>query len=412
MLSTIMPFLGILSFLGLAWCFSENRKSIKLRPVISGMLLLFFTAFFFLRTSTGEGFKKYSGEGVEILQKCANDGAYMVVHPKMLDGSSDGLMCTGVVVVASIVFMGSLSAVLYHLGILQLVIKIFAFLVTRILGVSGAEALTATANMFVGMVEAPLMVKPYLKTFTHSEMFCMMTSGMASIAGGVLIIYSGFISKSGTPAGHLVIASVLSVFASVVVAKIMVPETDIIHSQNEMQESQSSQDVNIIDAACRGASDGMMLGLNVVGMLIAFCALIGMVNMIFILFPQVNGESLTLQRIFGWVFCPLAWLMGIPSSECPYAGELLGIKTVLNEFLAYMDMTQPENLALLSPRSRVIMSYALCGFANFGSLAIMVGGLGAMVPERRREIAELAMRSLVSGSIAAFLTAALAAIFI
>ena len=405
------PLLGILVFLGIPWLLSENRSRIAWRPVLTGLAVLFGLAWFFLYTSAGRYFQEKSGAGITALLDCASQGAASMFHVRLISGD---LMCTALSILPSIIFIGALTAVLYHLGILQLVTRAFALCLTRLLGTSGAESLIAAGSIFLCMVEAPLLVRPYLPKFSRSEIFCMMTVGMATIAGGVMVVYAGFLQQCGTSPGHLLIASILSIFSAIVIAKIMLPETEKTPEEMEKRTPSDAElrpDANLIDAACRGAGEGMTLSINVLAMLIAFAALIAFVNLLFSFFGDVGAAPLTLQRIFGWAFAPVAWLLGIPAAECGYAGQLLGEKTVLNEFLAYLSMAQPENAALLSARSRVILSYALCGFANFGSLAIMVGGLGSILPERRREIAELALRSLVSGTLAAFITAALAAIF-
>lgn len=403
----IIPISGIFLFLAFSFLISEKRSAIRWRPLALNLCVLGFLAFFFLATSPGIRFQEASGSGIAVLVHCADAGTQSLFSPKLME---DGLYCAALSILPPIIFIGALTAVLFHLGILPFLIRVFAWFVTRIAGITGAEALIATANIFLGMVEAPFAVRPYLAKFTRSELFCMMTSGMATIAGGVMVAYAGMLQKVGTPPGHLVIASILSVFSAILLAKIMIPETEKTRFDGSAQ-SEGPRDVNLLDAACRGATEGTTLALNVLGIMIAFMALIVFVNLLLGLFGNVSGSPLTLQRLFAWGFSPLAWLLGIPWSECGFAGQLLGEKTVLNEFLAYMDLTQPENLARMSDRSRIIMTYALCGFANFGSLAIMVGGVSGLIPERRAEMAQLAWRSLISGTLAAFITACLAAIF-
>lgn len=378
------------------------------RAILNGTLALVLLAFFFLATPVGVKIQETSGTGITVLVRCADDGIRSMFSPKLMEGE---FFCTAFSFLPSIIFIGALTAILFHLGVLQLLIRAFAYLVTRLLGVSGAESLIASANIFLGMVEAPFAVRPYLEKFTRSEIFCMMTSGMATIAGGVMVVYAGMLQRAGTSPGHLIIASILSVFSAIIVAKIMIPETEKSQFTGEIT-TEPLRDVNLIDAACRGAGEGTMLALNVLGMLIAFTALISLSNMILSNAGDIGGAPLTLQRIFAWIFSPIAWFLGVPREECGFAGQLLGEKTVMSEFIAYLDMTRPENLVQFSSRTRVIMSYALCGFANFGSLAIMVGGIGALVPSRREEIAKLAFRSLISGTLAAFITACLAAIFV
>lgn len=411
----VPPILGIFVFIFISWLISENRRAIRWKPIGIGLGILLLLAFFFLKTAPGIRFQEFGSSGISMLIEAANSGASAVFNTEMVSGK---LLCVALTIASSIIFIGALTAILYHLGILQRIIWVMAWCVSRSMGISGAEAFIATANIFLGMVEAPFAVRPYLAKFTRSEIFCMMTCGMATIAGGVMVLYATLIKSVGMQPGHLIIASILSVFSSVLFAKIMIPETEKSAFELSREEEKNgilnleSPDVNILDAACRGASEGMKLSLNVIACMIALTALITFLNLCFGLFGEVAGGPLTLQRIFAWVFSPFAWLLGVPCSECGFAGQLLGEKTVLNEFIAYLDLSNPENLGLLSERSRVILTYALCGFANFGSLAIMVGGIGSLVPEKRRDIAQLALRSLLSGTFAAFITACLSSIFI
>ena len=410
----ILPILGIAVFLFIAWLMSENRKHIVWRPVLLGMAMVFVFGWALLGTKFGNTVKEAGGNGITAFIQCADEGAKAIFNEKLISGASE-LCCAGLTFLPSLIFIGSLSAALYYLGILQFVIRVFAVLVTKVTRISGAEALISVANMFLGMVESPFTVKPYLPRFTRSQLFCMMTCGMASIAGGVMVVYGGMLQKAGTSPGHLIIASILTVFSAIVISKIIVPETDPETANSFAETSQKEQngsDANLLDAICRGGSEGMALAINVMAMLIAFGALMALMNLLLGLFGTVGDAPLTVQRFFGWLFAPFAYLMGVPWNECHFAGQLLGEKTILNEFIAYLDMTNPDNLSQLSERSRVIMSYALCGFANFGSLAIMIGGLGSLVPTRRAEIAKLAIPSLVSGTLAAFITACLAALFV
>ncbi len=410
----ILPLIGIVVFLFIAWLMSENRKQIVWRPVLLGMAMVFVFGWALLGTKFGNTVKEAGGNGITAFIQCADEGAKAIFNEKLISGASE-LCCAGLTFLPALIFIGSLSAALYYLGVLQFVIRIFAALVTKVTRISGAEALISVANMFLGMVESPFAVKPYLPRFTRSQLFCMMTCGMASIAGGVMVVYGGMLQKAGTSPGHLIIASILSVFSAIVISKIIVPETDPETANSfaeTSQKEQSGSDANLLDAICRGGGEGMSLAINVMAMLIAFSALLALLNLTLGLFGNVGDAPLTVQRFFGWLFAPFAYLMGVPWSECHFAGQLLGEKTILNEFIAYLDMTNPDNLSQLSERSRIILSYALCGFANFGSLAIMIGGLGSLVPTRRAEIAKLAIPSLVSGTLAAFITACLAALFV
>ena len=398
-----LPVLAIGVFLLLAFGLSENRKAVRWKAVGSCFLAVVLLAVFFIRTPWGVKVQEKSGVGITLLVECADVGTRSLFHSELISGQ---YACAAFSVLPSIIFIGGLTAILFHLGILQFLIRLLAAVMTRVAGITGAEALIAAANIFLGMVEAPFLVRPYLAKFTRSELFCMMTCGMATIAGGVMVAYASMLQKAGTPPGHLVIASILFVFSSVILAKIMVPETEETQFTGQLEKI-PRQDVNCLDAACRGASEGTMIALHVLGMLIAFAALVAFANVLLGCFGEVGGSELTLQRIFAWIFSPIAFLLGIPWSECGFAGRLLGEKIVLNEFIAYMDMTSAENLTALSDRSRIILTYALCGFANLGSLAIMIGGISTLVPERRSEMARLAFRSLLAGTLAILTNAAL-----
>jgi CNT family concentrative nucleoside transporter len=302
-----------------------------------------------------------------------------------------------------------LSKLLYHWGILQRVVRGFAWALERTMGVGGAVATGAAANIFIGMVEAPLLIKPYLRTMSRSGLFATMTVGMAGIAGTVLALYASILGTSVPgAAGHLIVASVISVPAALLIAALMVPG-DVDATPELAQVSLEGDPGSAMEAIATGTREGVGLLVGVTAMLIVAVALVSLVNMGLGAVASPLGLELSLQRLFGWVFAPLAFLIGIPWAEAGTAGALIGIKTVLNEFVAYLQMAGlPEGA--LSERSRLIMTYALCGFANFGSLGIMVGGLVAMVPERRAEITDLGLRTIVSGTLATLMTAAVVGI--
>jgi CNT family concentrative nucleoside transporter len=302
-----------------------------------------------------------------------------------------------------IIFVASLMAVLYHLGIMQRVVTAMARLLSRTMRISGAEALSTVGDIFLGMTEAPLLVRPYVARMTESELFAVLTAGMSTIAGSVLLAYVAM----GVDAGYLVTASFMAAPAGVMIAKIMIPETGQPETSSATKVAIPRLDVNIFDAAARGASEGLQLALNVGAMLIAFVALVTMVDSCFGAAGALFGHpELTLGRILGFPLTPLALCMGVPWSEAPFVGSLLGTKTVLNEFLAYQMMT--HHVPALSAKSLRIASFALCGFANFGSLAIVLGGLGSMVPERRKDLARLGPKSILAGSLATFMTGTIA----
>lgn len=334
-------------------------------------------------------------------------------------------------VLPTILFMSTMMAVLYHLGIMQKVVNGFARLMHKTLGVSGAESLSTAANIFVGQTEAPLVVRNFIGKMTESELFCIMLGGMASIAGGVMAAYVGILHGAIPDiAGHLLTSSVLSAPAALLVSKLMIPETQKPETLGRIPTEYENEkiDSNVIEAAARGASEGLQLSLNVAAMLIAFIALIAVVDAIFryggsiVHFQNWGGPfvpelllkdkppELSASLILGWLFAPVAWLLGIPWSECAVGGSLLGQKIALNEFVAYLNLGQI--IDQLSPRAAVILSYALCGFANFSSIGIQIGGIGSLAPERRSDLARLGIRCVIGGSIATFMTAAIAGILI
>jgi len=331
-------------------------------------------------------------------------------------------------VMPMVIFFSSLTAVLFHLGILQWAVRIMARLMVWVMDVSGAESLCASANVFVGMTTAPLAIRPYLPTMTRSELMAMMTGGMASVSGATMMAYVGM----GANPGHLMVASLISAPASLVLAKIMVPETEDSPTKGVVKVDIPRQDANLLDAACRGASDGLKLVLNITAMLIAFIALIHLANWMlggvgdlfnWLLsfganeageawtYQRLLGiEQLTLQVILGWFCAPLAWLIGVPWKDAHQVGVLLGERTVFNEFVAFQHLGQLKDV--LSERSYTITTYALCSFANFGSIAVMIGGVSGLAPDRRQEFAQYGLRSMIGGALAAFMTAAVAGMLI
>jgi len=308
-----------------------------------------------------------------------------------------------------ILVMSALSALLFHWRILPLIVRGFSWCLQRSMGVGGAVGVSAAANIFVGMIEAPLLIRPYLRQLSRSELFMVMTCGMATIAGTVMVLYATFISSVIPDAiGHILSASVISAPAAILIARLMEPGGDESTGGGEMVLPPS--DIrSSMEAVTRGTMDGVTLLLNVTAMLIVLVALVALANMILGLIPEIGGEPMSVQRILGWGMAPVVWLIGIPWSEAPAAGALMGTKTILNEFIAYLQLAGlPEGT--LSERSRMIMVYALCGFANFGSLGIMIGGLSAMAPDRRSEIVSLGLKSIVSGTIATLMTGAVVGI--
>lgn len=391
----------------LAWLCGSERRRVPWRVVAWGAGLQLALGALLLRTETGRRFFVAVNDGVDGLVRFTDAGTLFMFGPLKQLGFSFVIE-----VIPIIIFMGALFGVLYHLGLVQWLVGLLARALARSMGLSGAESLAAVANIFVGMTEAPLMVRPYLERMTRSELFCVMTTGMATIAGSVLVAYAKMLGEQDY-AGHLVTASLLSAPAGVMVAKLMVPETEtpVTHVAAGALVARSS--INVIDAAAEGAIAALRLAAYVAALLIAFVALIAMVNAgVGALGELVGAGGLTLERIFGFAFAPLALLMGVAPGDALEVGSLLGVKTVLNEFLAYQDLAGQIAEGAISRRSAVIASYGLCGFANFGSLAILIGGMGGMAPARRGEIAALGLRSIAAGTFASAMTGCVAGIFL
>ncbi|MGD8255069.1 MAG: nucleoside transporter C-terminal domain-containing protein [Syntrophobacterales bacterium] len=403
----LISLLGIPALLLLAFVFCRDRKKLSYKIIVAGIGLQFFFALVVLRTRIGHQLFYWVGRGAEKLIGFTGAGSRFVFG-ELINVEKMGFILA-FHVLPVIVFFSSLSAILYHFGVLQWLVRQMARIFTRTLGVSGAEALSVAANVFVGMVEAPILVRPYVEKMTESELFCLMSAGMATIAGSVMAAYIGILQPHFPQvAGHILSASLMSAPAAVVIAKIMIPETETPLTAGKVQLTYEKQDVNFIDAAARGAIDGVHLAIYVAAMLIAFIALVAMVNAVFGLF----GTSF--ETVLGWLFAPIAFLMGIPWKEAVQVGSLLGQKIVLNEFVAYLNLANglASGDLTLSARSITIATYALCGFANFGSLGIMIAGIGGMAPSRRHDLARLGFLSIISGSLAAFLTATIAGVLV
>jgi CNT family concentrative nucleoside transporter len=396
---------GLLCMIAIAFGLSKKRNAIKWRPVITGTLLQILLGVIVLKTTIGRAVFEMAKNLVNQITGYTAEGSAFLFGPLVTDANLGYIFAFQVL--PTIIFVGCVTGILYHLGIMQKIVQGFAWVMMRLLKTSGAESLSAAANVFVGQTEAPLIVKPYIGRMTNSELMALMSGGFATIAGGVLIAYAGM----GIDAGHLLAASVMSAPAALVCAKIMVPETEQSETAGTIKADFEKTTVNVIDAATTGAGDGLKLALNVGAMLLAFVALIAMLNG---LIGGIGGwfglEALSFQQILGWLFAPLAWLLGIPWHDAVSAGVLLGEKTVLNEFVAYAHLQ--EQMETLSPRTTTILTYALCGFANFSSIAIQIGGIGALAPERRHDLARLGLRALAAGTLACFMTACVAGIFL
>ena len=396
---------GLLLMLFIAYLCSENKRKINWRTVISGVLLQTLFGLIILKTSVGHQVFEGAREFFAGILNFTNEGSNFVFGNLNNPGKMGFIFAF--MVLPTIIFMSSLMSVLYHLGIMQIIINLTAKVMVKVMGTSGAESLAAAANIFAGQTEAPLVVKPFIGKMTRSELMSLMTGGMATVAGGVLAAYVGL----GIDAGHLLAASVMSAPAALVCAKMMVPEVESSMSTGKIKMSYEKTTSNLIDAAAFGAGEGLKLALNVGAMLLAFIALIAMLNgLLSVVGGWFNFPQLSLELVSGYIFAPVAYLLGVPWSEAMAVGTLLGKKLVINEFVAYLDLQQ--QISTLSPRSVVISTYALCGFANFSSIAIQLGGIGTIAPERRKDLASLGIKCLIGGTLACLMTAAIAGIFI
>ncbi|AGB41509.1 nucleoside transporter [Halobacteroides halobius DSM 5150] len=392
-MSKFIGIIGMFVLLGIAYAVSENRKEIDYHPVIGGILLQLTFAFIILKWPLGKRlFEKLSDFVAKILG-FSTDGANFLFGSLMDTGFSFALS-----VIPTIIFFSSLMSVLYYLGVVQKVVKYMAKVMKKTMDLSGAESLSAAANVFVGQTEAPLVVKRYVPDMTRSEIMALMTGGMATVAGGVMAGYIGM----GIDAGYLLAASIMSAPAALVMAKIIVPETKESATSGDMEIDLEIDNANIIDAAAEGASEGLQLALNVAAMLLAFVSLIALIN-----YP-LSFLGTSLEQILGYIFAPLSFLMGVPVAEIQEVGSLLGQKMAINEFVAYSQLSQMIKEGALSAKSEMIATFALCGFSNFSSIAIQVGGIGSLAPERRGEIAALGVRALIGGSLATYMTATIA----
>lgn len=421
-----IPAFGLCVLLGIAWLLSSNRHRISMRIVVGGMLMQFLMALLVLRSDVGQSIFQSIGDLFTKLLDCVDQGAGFVFGNGAVQTPTkeDPAATTAAYkvhfvafkVLPTIIFFSSLMSVLYYLGLMQKLVGAIALLMQKTLGTSGAETLSAAGNIFVGQTEAPLLVKPYLNAMTRSELMAVMVGGFATIAGGVMAAYVGM----GIDPVHLLTASLMSAPAALVVAKIMQPEVELPSTLGTVEMTPPMEATNVIDAAAQGASDGMKLALNVGAMLIAFLGLIYMLDSIFaatlqwITFKATGeGYPITFTQIIGWLSQPFAWLMGIEYQDLPFAGQVLGKRIVGNEFIAYLEMDPKFNRELaISDRTKTILTYALCGFANVGSIGIQLGGLGPLAPDRRADLVSLGVRAMIGGLLACYMTACVASLLI
>ncbi len=425
-MALVRAFLGMGFFLLICYLLSVKRSAINWRTVGSGIVLQILLAILILRIPGVSVIFDGVAQFFQAVLRYSEEGAAFLFSGLVKDQKTFGYIFA-FQVLPTIVFFSSLAAILFHLGILQKIIYGLAWLMKRTMKLSGPESLAAAANVFIGQTEAPLLIRPYLGHFTRSEMMCLMTGGMATIAGGVFAAYVGFLGGSDPEqqlyfAKHLLAASVMSAPAAIVTAKILVPETDPKDLETQMKMADAT-DNNLLDAIARGTTDGLRLAINVGAMLLVFTALVFMLNQIMMGFPgkwlnvnetiqtATNGrfEGLTFTYILGWIFAPFAWIMGVPNQDVTIIGQLLGMKTMINEFVAYAELGNLRMAGInLHPKSTLIATYALCGFSNFASIGIQIGGISALVPSQRKNLTELGLRALVGGTIACFMTAIIA----
>ncbi len=394
--------LGMIAILGIAYSFSTNRKAIRLKTVAWGLGLQFAFALLVLRTGVGQAIFRWMGEKITKLLSFASYGSSFVFGQLGTPGNTIAIFAFQVL--PTIIFIAALFAILYYLGVMQIIVLGFAKVMTRLMGASGAESLNVAASIFMGQTEAPLTIRPFLSAMTRSELMCVMTSGMAHISGGIMAAYIAF----GVEARHLLTAVIMTAPGTIMLAKMFVPETDEPKTAGTVKMKIARTDVNIIDAAARGTGEGLHLALNVGAMLISFLALIALLNALLGLVPLGSGQHLSLEWVFGHLAAPLAWLMGVPWKDCFSVGNLLGTRLVLNELIAYSQLGALK--ASLDPRSFIIATFALCGFANFSSIGIQLGGIGALAPDRKHDLARLGFRAVAAGTLANYLSASIAGI--
>ena len=414
---------GLAVLIGIVWLFSNNRRAIDWKLVATGITLQIAFAALVLLVPGGREVFDWLGHGfVKILEFVKAGSGF--IFGSLMDTEKFGFIFA-FQVLPTIIFFAALMGVMYHLGVMQFIVRMMALAITKVMRVSGAETTSVCASVFIGQTEAPLTVRPYIPKMTESELITMMIGGMAHIAGGVLAAYVGMLG-GGDPeqqafyAKHLLAASIMAAPATLVVAKLLIPETGTPLTRGTVKMEVEKTSSNIIDAAAAGAGDGLKLALNIGAMLLAFIALIALINAPLTWLGEVTGlaqaigKPTSLATIFGYVLAPIAWVIGTPWADATTVGSLIGQKVVINEFVAYMDLSEiiKGNVAgvTLSDEGRLIATYALCGFANFSSIAIQIGGIGGLAPERRHDLAKFGLRAVLGGSIATFMTATIAGV--
>ena len=406
-MGSLLGILGLFTLLSIALLLSENRSAINLKTVLYGLIFQLIFALFILKTPFGAPIFSFLDQSINILIGFSSSGSDFLFK-SYIDGVGfhPGLINFAFSTLPTIIFFSSLVAVLYHFGILQTIIKFIARRMQLTLGTSGSETLSVAGNIFLGQTESPLMVRPFVSKMTKSELMAVMTGGFATVSGGVLAIYVSWLTDIQGIAGHLLAASVMSAPAALVVAKIIYPETEESQTMGDVNVNIEQTNINAMEALSNGATDGLKLAANIAAMLIAFISFVAMVNY----FLSFGGTSM--EEIFGVIFRPLAWTMGVPWNETQLVGMLMGKKIVLTELIAYGDLQNLIRDGMISDRSAIISTYALCGFSNFASIGIQLGGIGAMAPERKKDLAKLVTKAMFGGAIASWLTATIAGLLL
>jgi CNT family concentrative nucleoside transporter len=392
----LVPLVGLLVILGIAYACSTDRKAVRGKTVAWGLGLQLALALFVLKTTFGQQLFAYIGDRIKKLLDYSFAGSEMVFGGLGVKGGGSFGFIFAFQVLPTIIFIAALFAILYYLGVMQVIVKAFARVMTSLMGASGAESLNVAASIFMGQTEAPLTIRPFINKMTRSELMCVMTSGMAHISGGIMAAYIAF----GIEAKHLLAAVIMTAPGTILLAKLFVPETGTPETAGTLKLEIPRTDANLVGAAARGTSEGLHLALNVAAMLISFLALVALLN------GLLGVLGLKLETLLGYAFMPLALVMGVPWKDAFAVGDLLGTRMVLNEFIAYSRLAPMKDT--LDPRSFTIATYALCGFANFSSIGIQIGGIGALAPERKDDLASLGFRALIAGTFANFMTACIA----
>ena len=410
-----MSLIGLAAFITLAWGLSVRRQQFPWRTVLAGLSLQALIALIMIHPSAFSAWVyEQANTAAANLIYFAKQGTQLIFGPLAkreallpVFGDNDA-MVLGITICGTIILVAVISSLFYHLGVLQQIVRAIAWVMQRVMRTSGSESLCTSANVFMGQTEAPLVIQPYLKGMTKSELMTMMVGGMATIAGGVFAVYAGM----GVEAGHLLTASFMAAPTALYMAKILLPETQQSETADGAEQEVQAETTNALDAMCQGASDGMKLTLNVLAMLIGFTAAIALLNYLIVL-PQnwigVNAP-ITFDQILGWLNAPFAWLMGVPWADCDAIGQALGKRIVFTEFIGYMEITSLKET--LDPRSFTLATFAICGFANFASIAIQIGGIGSLAPERRADLASLGLRAMAGGILVGYTNACIAGLFL